>query len=132
MQVAPAGAFRDKKAVVVIGILAVAGDRLILHHALLDLAADDPVVLGLEHIRTALQEQHPEDVILVGRGIQPFLPEAVSGGVEMTFELGERQLGHEGNPAWLCVVFVSLSVIRLTFIQSLTIEGNLNATLETP
>ena len=46
----------------------------------------------LEH---GLQEQHPKDEVFVGCCIQTLLAESVGGGIEVTFELSEREFGHE-------------------------------------
>ncbi len=88
-QIAPAGLFRDEEGVVVVRVLAVAALRLVLDHALCDLAPDDALALGLEHVRAALEKQQAEDVVLVGGGVHPLLAQPVGGGVEVTFELGE-------------------------------------------
>ena len=81
LQIFPPRAFRDEEAVVVIGIFAVVRLGIIQFHALFDLASDDFFALGLEDIRTAFQEEHSEDVILVGGGVEPLLPQPVGGGV---------------------------------------------------
>ncbi len=52
------------------------------------------LAFGLEDIGATFQEEHPEDVILVGGGIEALLPQPVGGGVEVAFEFGEREAWH--------------------------------------
>src|SRR5439155_5717270 len=94
LEVGPTRTLWHEETVVEVAVLTVLRLRHLLDHPLLDLAADDSLALGLEHVRAALQEQHPEDVVLVGGGIEPLLAEAVGSGVEMAFEFSERELGH--------------------------------------
>ena len=79
LEVDPAGAFGDKESVVEVRVLAVFGLGFFLNHSLLDFATNDLLPLSVEDIRAALQEKHPEDVVLVGRSIEPFLTQPVSG-----------------------------------------------------
>src|ERR1041385_4381741 len=97
LQITPTGAFRNKEAIVVVWILTVLFLGILEGHTLLDLAPDNLFVLGVEHVRATFQEQHPEDVILVGGRIEALLTQPVRGGVEMTFKFGEREAWHESK-----------------------------------
>jgi hypothetical protein len=77
LEISPAGALWDEEAVVVVGVLAIYLLCLVERHPLLDFAPDDLLILGVEDIRAALQEEHPKDVIFVGSGIEALLPQAV-------------------------------------------------------
>src|SRR5206468_6426381 len=94
LEVGPTRALWHEEILVEVGVLAVLRLRHLLDHPLLDLTADDSLALGVKHVRTALQEQHPEDEVLVGGGIEPLLTEAVGSGVEVAFEFSERELRH--------------------------------------
>jgi hypothetical protein len=50
----------------------------------------------MEHVRSAFEKQHPEDVLLVFRGVH-LAAQNVSGSEKMAFELGEGESGHGGN-----------------------------------
>ena len=67
----PTCPFRDKKLIIVVGVLAIVVLSLFLGDTLFHLAVDNIVMSSLEYIGTPLQEQHPEDIILIGCGIQP-------------------------------------------------------------
>ena len=112
LEIGPAGAFGDEEAVVEIGVLAVLRFRRLLDHPLLDLAADDFLALGVEDVRAALQEQHPEDVVLVGGRIQAFLAEPVGGRIEVAFELGEREFSHALSQRVAGISFSCFSVFH--------------------
>ena len=71
--------------VVALGVGPLGG--LCLAAALGELLGDDGLPPGLEHIRAALQEQHPEDVLLELRGIH-LAPEDVSSAEEVALQLG--------------------------------------------
>jgi hypothetical protein len=119
LEIPPAGALGDKEAVVEVRVLAVLFLGFVNRHSLPDLAVDDTVVFAVKHVGAALQEEQPEDVVLVRRSIQALLAEAVGRGVEVAFELGKRELGHRFTwllplgfvgatyplPAWLLVLF---------------------------
>ena len=77
LEVGPTRARWHEEILVEVGVLAVLRLRHLLDHPLLDLTADDSLALGVKHVRTALQEQHPEDEVLVGGGIEPLLTEPV-------------------------------------------------------
>jgi hypothetical protein len=94
LEVLPAGTLRDEEAVVEIGVFAVLGLGIVQRQALLDLARDDPFILRVEDIGAAFEEEHAEDVVLVGGSIEALLAQAVRGGVEVAFELGEGELRH--------------------------------------
>ena len=102
LQVGPPCPFWHEETVVEVRVLTVLRLRHLLDHPLLDLTADDSLALGVKHVRTALQEQHPEDEVLIGGGIESLLAEAVGRGVEMAFEFSERELGH-GVSASCCL-----------------------------
>ena len=89
LEILPPGAFGDKEAVVIVRIFSVLSLGFRDDHALQYLFADEFFVLGVEHIGTAFQEKHPEDVVLVGGGIEPLLAKAIGSGIEMAFKLGE-------------------------------------------
>lgn len=70
-QIGPAGAFGHVKGVIEGGVFsAFLGVRLAA--ALADLVGDHLLAFGVELVRGVLQEQHPEDVLLVRRAsIEP-------------------------------------------------------------
>ena len=94
LQIRPAGSFRNEEPVVEIRILAVLRLHDFPHHSPLDSRPNDFLPLGVEHVRAALQKQHPEDEIFIGRRIQTFLAESIRSGIEVAFELGERKFRH--------------------------------------
>ena len=94
LEVLPTGALGNEEAVVVIRVFTVLRGGIVQRHALLDFAPDNLFVFGVEHIGAALQEEHPEDVILVGGRIEALLAQPVGGGHEMTFEFGEGKARH--------------------------------------
>jgi hypothetical protein len=51
---------------------------------------DEPIPLGLELIRAAIEEQHPEDEALELRGVQ-LAPEEIVGTEEVAFELRKSE-----------------------------------------
>ena len=89
LEILPSGAFRDEESVIVIRVFAVVRLRVMQGQALFHLTREELFAFGVECIRTALQEEHPEDVVLVRRGIESFLPQPVGGRVKMTFQFCE-------------------------------------------
>jgi len=71
LKIVPAGAGRNEESVMKIGILAVVLLGRVLHHLLFNLAANEVVVLCLEDIGAALQEQQSEVIVLVGGRSMP-------------------------------------------------------------
>src|SRR5262245_27759949 len=99
LEVGPPGLLRQEEVVVVIGVLRVL--RVDLLSRL------------LKNIRGALQEQHPEDEVLVGGGIHPFAAQDVRRRVEVPFQFGKRQLRHGSfNSVLGEVVWRGLRTIR--------------------
>jgi hypothetical protein len=94
LKVRPPGSRWNIERVIEIRVLAVGRFGCLLRHSLKDPATDNVFPLRIEDVGTSLQEQHPEDVVLVGRGIQPLLAKAVGSRIEMPFELGKGKLGH--------------------------------------
>jgi hypothetical protein len=65
-QIAPTGALGDEEYVVEVRVLTILLLCLFFRdRTLLDLAANDLFALGVEYVGAALQEQQPEDVVLV-------------------------------------------------------------------
>ncbi len=94
LEVLPAGLWRDEKTFEKIDVLALLA-RFLRWQTAGGLAGDDLLLLGVEDVRGALEEEHPEDVVLVGGRIEPFLAQAVGSGVEVAFEFGEGETWHE-------------------------------------
>jgi hypothetical protein len=48
----------------------------------------------------ALQEKKAEDIVLVRSCIEPFLPKAICGRVQVPLKFGQRKLGHDRLLGW--------------------------------
>ena len=94
LEILPPCALRNEEGVVEIGVLAVLLLCRLLCHSLFDLTANNLLAFGVKHIRAALQEQKPKDVVLVCGCIETLLAKPVRSRVEVTFEFGEGKFGH--------------------------------------
>jgi len=105
--VRPAGPLRHEEQLLVEGLAVGSLEGFLLAAAPLDLLGDDLIPPLLEHIRAALQEQHPKDVFLELRGIH-LAAQDVGRTEQVALQLGEGELagvvagtGRTGRWGWL-------------------------------